>query len=228
MSVHLKGVVLGDSSTGKSSFLQAISSDKSNLQVETIDPSTKTSIIFHLEESSKMPNSLSHTPCIFLLYSLVNYNTFASVKENWVPKAMAAIKNENSFIIIIGTHNDLSNKREVDAQEAEEFATSNGVFHMEISSTKRRNIELTLKVMRIRASYLLKKHPEIGEPQYENDVVNISSPRSSMVQFGETYKHIDMLEEFSLSQFESETNLKPEHAFNRCQAISDIPLPFND
>ncbi|CAG9314520.1 unnamed protein product [Blepharisma stoltei] len=230
MPVHLKGIVLGDSETGKSSFLQAICSNKANLQdfqVETIDPATKTSLVFHLEEANQFLNGLTQYPCIFLMYSLANYASFLSVKENWLPQVLSTIKNDFSFIIIIGTHNDLINEREVDSQEAEEFATSNGVFHMEISSINRRNIELTLKVMRIRATYLIKKHPEMTDLQPENDFVNISSPKASEIS-EEVERNVDIIDEFSLYHIE-ENNLHLENEFNKCQnIITDIPMSFSD
>ena len=161
MAVILKGTICGDKKVGKTSFLEQISGAKAKrncYDIELTDPATQTQIKFIIEESSATPQTKS--VCIFLVYSLASVSSYESIKRKWLPEIQSATNLSNSFIIIIGTHSDISEKF-VKSYEAEEFAASNGAFHMEISSVSKRNIELTLKLMRIRAFNLLRKHPEL-------------------------------------------------------------------
>ena len=159
MSVILKCIVLGDAKSGKTSFLSSLSPNQSKPHsIELTDPSTSKKIKFNIEESVQIPNK---SVCAFILYSLESFRSFDSVKQKWLKLAQSSLNPSSSFIIIIGTHSD-SFYKEVDPHEAEEFAASNGTFHMEISNLTKRNIELALKLVRIRAFYLLKKHPEIA------------------------------------------------------------------
>ena len=75
--------------------------------------------------------------------------------------------------MLIGTHSDMTDRRQVAVDEAEEFASENSAFHMEISCILNKNIELTLKLMKIRSLHILKKNPFIKD----NDLVNLSSPK---------------------------------------------------
>ena len=60
---------------------------------------------------------------------------------------------------------------------AEEFASENSAFHMEISSPMSKNIELTLKLMKIRSLHILKKFPGMrNSTTTDCDIVNMSSP----------------------------------------------------
>ena len=78
-----------------------------------------------------------------------------------------------TFIMLIGTHSDMTDRRQVAVDEAEEFASENSAFHMEISSILNKNIELTLKLMKIRSLHILKKNPFLRD----KDLVNLSSPK---------------------------------------------------
>lgn len=170
MAVILKGIVCGDKKVGKTSFLEQISTGKKtsrNYEVDLIDPTTQSTIKFLLDETNEITNSI----CVFLVYSMTSQYSFNSIQEKWFPLVQSKLNFGSSFVIILGTHSD-SNEKSVDSHEAEEFAAGNGAFHMEISTINKRNIELTLKLMRIRAFYLLRKHPEIKNSD------NFSSPKS--------------------------------------------------
>jgi hypothetical protein len=165
MSTVLKGVVLGDENTGKTSFFHSLCPAKPG-SIELTDPSSNNKIKFLLEESLLIKPK---TVCAFLVYSIESFDSFESVQNKWLKVAQTSMNLSNSFIIIIGTHSD-SSHREVDPHEAEELAASNGAFHMEISNVSKRNVELTLKLVRIRAFYLIKKHPEIKCEDEEGSV----------------------------------------------------------
>ena len=175
MAVILKGIICGDKKVGKTSFLEQLSGGESEnncYDIELTDPATKSQIKFIIEETSVIPQTKS--VCIFLVYSLASVSSFESIKRKWFPNIQSTTNLSSSFVIIIGTHSDISEKS-VKSHEAEEFAASNGAFHMEVSSVTKRNIELTLKLMRIRAFYLLRKHPELKS---DNKSV-LESPRST-------------------------------------------------
>ena len=175
MAVILKGIICGDKKVGKTSFLEQLSGGESEnncYDIELTDPATKSQIKFIIEETSVIPQTKS--VCIFLVYSLASVSSFESIKRKWFPNIQSTTNLSSSFVIIIGTHSDITEKS-VKSHEAEEFAASNGAFHMEVSSVSKRNIELTLKLMRIRAFYLLRKHPELKS---DNKSV-LESPRST-------------------------------------------------
>ena len=204
MSIILKGVVLGDDKTGKSSFLISLnpSSPKPH-SVDLVDPNTNNKIKFSFEESNQIPNN---SVCVFLLYSLESYKSFESVQQKWLQLAQSALNPSSSFIIIIGTHSDSLHK-EIDPHEAEEFAASNGTFHIEVSNITKRNIELTLKLVRIRAFYLLKKHPEI---------MTVDEEENLSLETGSSY-NVDI--PLQIKDYSSIQNKKNRYE-NRCFAES--------
>ena len=204
MSIILKAVVLGDEKSGKSSFLASLNSSPTRPHsIERTDPSTNSKIKFIFEESSKIP---SESVCVFILYSLESYKSFESVQKKWLSLAQSALNPSSSFIIIVGTHSDSPHK-EIDPHEAEEFAASNGTFHMEVSNLTKRNIELTLKLLRIRVFYLLKKHPEIG---------NVDEEENLSLETGSSY-NLDI--PLQIKDYSSIQNKKNRYE-NRCFAES--------
>ncbi|CAG9327085.1 unnamed protein product [Blepharisma stoltei] len=160
MNSHLNGIVLSDPQIDREKFLQGISARKIHhltYEINTKDPITNSHIIFHLEESDVIPDSISQYQCILLLYSLNEESTFSNIKEVWLPEVQASIQNENSFIILVGL--EYGPHRQIDSDEAENLATEAGAIHVEISLSAKKNITLLLRLMRVRATLLLKKQP---------------------------------------------------------------------
>ena len=165
MKGNLNGIVLGNPKTGKTCLLQTLSGKKplnNQFEVNLTDPISKSTLNFLIEESNEMLDC-SHCVCVIITYSMNNRESFRAVQNKWMPQVFKKINHEASFVMVLGTHSDLRSEKKVNTQEAEEFAATNGVFHMEVSVPSKRNIELTLKLMRIRANYILKKHPEVME-----------------------------------------------------------------
>ena len=57
-----------------------------------------------------------------------------------------------SFAMLIGNKVDLEKFREVQTEEAQDFAQSNGYLFNEVSSLNRKKIELVLRMIRTRTS----------------------------------------------------------------------------
>lgn len=193
MAAYLKGIVMGDSKTGKTSFLECLCplSNKSPYTLDLVDPSSSSQIKFILEKSLEVkPKAV----CVFLLYSIESFTSFKSIEEKWLKQVSSTLNLSNSFVIIVGTHSD-SVYREVDSHEAEELAASNGAFHIEVSNITKRNIELTLKLVRIRAFYLIKKHPEIKESDESGTLATNDSGNSLCVDIPLPIKDFSCLRE---------------------------------
>lgn len=140
------------------------------------DPATGETLTFRIEEASNFPESVGEYICFLLFYNVTDRDSFLMLKKFWLPELMTMIKTDFAFVMIIGTHADLEEERQMSNEEGEEYAASQGVLHLEVSSYLHKNLELTKRLMRIRAAQLLRKHPELkGCP--ETDLVNISSPK---------------------------------------------------
>ena len=64
MAVHLKTLVVGDSGTGKTETVKALSNGKRNgdcYEAPVFDAASRTQIIFDLKESSVIPLNLNQT-----------------------------------------------------------------------------------------------------------------------------------------------------------------------
>lgn len=140
------------------------------------DPSTHETLVFKIEEESNIPASVSEYICFLVFYNVTDRDSFLMLKKFWLPELLTMIKTEFAFVMIIGTHADLEEERQISNEEGEEYAASQGVLHIEVSTYLHKNLELTKRLMRIRAAQLLRKHPELKEC-VETDLVNISSPK---------------------------------------------------
>lgn len=192
MATLLKGIVIGDPKTGKTSLLECLCpQSKSHYTLDLVDPSSSSQIKFVLEESFEVK---ARSVCVFILYSIESFASFKSIEEKWLKQVSSSLNLSNSFVIIVGTHSD-SAYREVDSHEAEELAASNGAFHVEVSNLTKRNIELTLKLIRIRAFYLLKKHPELRESDDSGTLATNDSGNSLCVDIPLPIKDFSSLKE---------------------------------
>lgn len=225
MATLLKGTILGDPKTGKSSFLQCLCGhpSKSTYTLDLTDPVSNSQIKFILEKSIEVK---PRTVCVFLIYSVESLASFQSVQNKWLKHVQGILNLSCSFIIIIGTHVD-SNYREVDSHEAEELAASNGAFHMEVSNLNKRNIELTLKLMRIRAFYLIKKHPEIKEAEEGGTLATSDSGNSSSIDIPLPFKDFANLKE-KKNRYEARSFAESVFGSREKMIESDKDMSFAD
>ncbi|CDW86805.1 UNKNOWN [Stylonychia lemnae] len=109
---------------------------------------------------------LNQAVCCILFYDITNALTFLKIKESMLDLAQAQMMPQNSFLYLVGNKLDLDQQssasilmiegaREVQFEEAQEFAQIKGILFNEVSSLKRKNIELVLKMLRTRTARLL-------------------------------------------------------------------------
>lgn len=221
MSVCLKCVLLGEPLTGKSSLGRLLSAGRKAgeaYEATATDPVSHSQLLFRIFECTDLPSDFTRVACALLVYNVTDPDSYAALQRKYVPYVTKKLDAERSFVIIVGTHADQKCQRRVDAQEAEEYAASQSVFHMEVSNTLKRNIDLTLKVMRIRATYLLKKRPDTAYKPPEIDFAALSEDQESpslTPQFSERHH-------FRKHSFEQN-----EDALNKCGNFS-FPLQEPD
>merc|ERR1712224_295806 len=81
------------------------------------------------------------------VYDITNRDTFQRAKQ-WV-KELQRQGNPNIVIALAGNKSDLSTKRKVDPEEAEQYASDNGIFFMETSAKTAANVnELFVAIAR--------------------------------------------------------------------------------
>jgi hypothetical protein len=89
--------------------------------------------VFRLEESEILPSKLDSAVCVLLFYNMCDRVSYDSVARYWMPEVNARMCSSSTFVMIIGTHSDRPDKRAVTSEEAEDFASENSAFHMEVS-----------------------------------------------------------------------------------------------
>merc|ERR1712228_194823 len=72
------------------------------------------------------------------VYDITNRDTFQRAKQ-WV-KELQRQGNPNIVIALAGNKSDLSSKRKVEPEEAESYASDNGIFFMETSAKTATNV----------------------------------------------------------------------------------------
>jgi len=221
MALCLKCVILGEPGTGKSSLGRLLSAGRKAgeaYEATVTDPTSHTQLVFRLAEHRDLPTDLRHVACALLVYDVTEPATYEAVQRKYVPYVSERLDAERSFVMLVGTHAEQRCQRRVEAQVAEEYAASQSLFHMEVSTTLKRNIDLTLKVMRIRATYLLKKRPDTACKPPEIDFAALSDEQESpslTPQFSERHH-------FRKHSFEQEEDL-----LNHCSNFS-FPLQEAD
>jgi hypothetical protein len=226
MAVHLNSLALGDPNTGKSSFLSLLSSGRRSLnlhEASVYDSCSNTQFIFKIEELEKPPDSFIGVTCCLLFYDMTNYNSFSSVVNHWLPLVVNKGCRESAFIIILGTHSDQRSQIAVEPQTIEALAAEQGAFFMEVSSVTRKNVDLTLKIMRIRARQLLRHNPELRKlPESESP-----KPVSRVLELEFGYDEVGAQDRSPTPQFST----RHKFSHGKLEAIlssSDMPRPMSD
>jgi hypothetical protein len=226
MAVHLNSLALGDPNTGKTSFLSLLSSGRRSLHLHeaaVYDSCSHTQFIFKIEELEKAPDSFIGVTCCLLFYDMTNYASFSSIVNHWLPLVVNKGCRESAFIIILGTHSDQSSHIAVELQTIEALAAEQGAFFMEVSSVTRKNVDLTLKIMRIRARQLLRHNPELRKVPESESPKPVS--RALELEFG--YDEVGAHDRSPTPQFST------RHKFSqgKLEALgssSDMPRPMSD
>ena len=147
MALTLKFVFIGDAGAGKTAINHKFITGKfdENHCVPTIGAifscrhiNLSVPVKIQLWDTSGQERFRSIVPmyyrgasAILLVFDISNRKSFTNIKDYWADQ----IKNENSFIIyLIGNKKDLSEKRQVSENEAQQLANDNRFKYYEISA----------------------------------------------------------------------------------------------
>ena len=107
---------------------------------------------------------LSQSVCCLMMYDITAYETFSNLKTHFLEQVQSQMLKDCSFLYLVGNKMDLDQEqseddkcalRQVEFDEAQEFAQTKGLLFNEVSSLKRKNIELVLKMLRTRTARML-------------------------------------------------------------------------
>eukprot|EP00347_Sterkiella_histriomuscorum_P015959 403355036 len=191
--IALKVTVIGDPGAGKSAFLQSLQNNKEidqSIQEPRRDHSSdefqevyvrdfKNNVQIVFQFTSDM-RYISQSVCCILMYDISNFDTFESIQHKYFDLAQQQMVSDCSFIYLIGNKMDVDiNLRQVELDQAQEFAQSKGILFNEVSSLKRKNIELVLKMLRTRTARLLSENKDLSQILENNAPLQINSHRQS-------------------------------------------------
>mmetsp|Transcript_602 Transcript_602/g.1012 ORF Transcript_602/g.1012 Transcript_602/m.1012 type:complete len:444 (+) Transcript_602:4846-6177(+) len=225
MAVILNSLALGDSNSGKTSFLTQLCSGRRCLhlhEASVYDSQSHTQFVFKIEELTQPPDSFVGVSCCLLFYDMTNYRSFVAIKDHWLPLAVQKGCRDSGFIIILGTHSDLRADLAIETQTIENLAAEQGVIFMEVSAVTRKNVDLTLKLMRIRARQLLTHYPKLREVPVETESPKPVS-RALELEFEDEEVQADHTPTPQFSERHKFTEGKLEALFT-----SDMPRPMAD
>ena len=160
---QFKLVLLGDSAVGKSSLvLRFVRGQFFEYQESTIGAAfltqtvalNDTTVKFEIWDTAGQERYHSLAPMYYrgaaaavVVYDITNRDTFQRAKQ-WV-KELQRQGNANIVIALAGNKSDLSSKRKVEPEEAESYASDNGIFFMETSAKTATNVnELFVAIAR--------------------------------------------------------------------------------
>merc|ERR1712070_489824 len=161
--VQFKLVLLGDSAVGKSSLvLRFVRGQFFEYQESTIGAAfltqtvtlQDTTVKFEIWDTAGQERYHSLAPMYYrgaaaaiVVYDITNRDTFQRAKQ-WV-KELQRQGNPNIVIALAGNKSDLNSKRKVEPEEAESYASDNGIFFMETSAKTATNVnELFVAIAR--------------------------------------------------------------------------------
>merc|ERR1711937_421070 len=160
---QFKLVLLGDSAVGKSSLvLRFVRGQFFEYQESTIGAAfltqtvalNDTTVKFEIWDTAGQERYHSLAPMYYrgaaaaiVVYDITNRDTFQRAKQ-WV-KELQRQGNPNIVIALAGNKSDLNSKRKVEPEEAESYASDNGIFFMETSAKTATNVnELFVAIAR--------------------------------------------------------------------------------
>ncbi len=114
--------LLGAPDSGKSTFLKALqgaSCTPDSVEVTVRDFKNNIDLIFHFTTQA---DSLKESVCCMLLYDLTSKESYERIKSEKMELACDNMKQDLSFLYMIGTKSDLVSDREVDYEEVSDFA----------------------------------------------------------------------------------------------------------
>lgn len=129
-----------------------------------------------------------------LVYDITNAQSFESL-PNWLKDSLEAT-NQNIGLVLVGNKNDLENQRQVNSNNAKQFAKDNNLLFLETSAKNGTNVE---KIFQILSEQILAKidaglinpETELGIKRGREPVTNTSVQEGS----GRKVQKLDLQEE---------------------------------
>ncbi|TNV85388.1 hypothetical protein FGO68_gene11856 [Halteria grandinella] len=205
--------ILGDPGVGCTSFIKALcqSSDKENGSASDLNSGFtaqnvlttfgfKSNCTIKFEfATQKLFNSGVYGTII--LYDITNYESFLRLKQ--IQRDLKSAE----FGYLIGTKSDLESSRQVMTSEANEYAIEQGLLFSEVSSFKRKNIEMVLKMIKSRVSKAISE----GRVKAENRIRPFQERRISPLPTVEANTRIPSTKNLDTAQFlENASNYEPK------------------
>ena len=75
-----------------------------------------------------------------LVYDITCYKSFESIDEKWYRELMENA-DQNIVLLLVGNKSDLEDRREVEFEEAQQYANSRGMAFIETSALDSSNVE---------------------------------------------------------------------------------------
>lgn len=169
---HVKVVLIGDSSVGKSNLLSRFTRDEFNLETRTtigVEFATRTIEIDNKrikaqiwdtagQERYRAITSAYYRGAVgaLVVYDISNSESYESVSK-WL-KELKEHADANIVIELVGNKSDLDHLRAVPTEEARNFATENQLLFTEASALDSENVELSFHQL-LKAIYdMVSKH----------------------------------------------------------------------
>ncbi|OMO54119.1 Small GTPase superfamily [Corchorus capsularis] len=153
-AVAVKLVLLGDMGTGKTSLvLRFVKGQFYDHQEPTIGAAfftqilsvTEATVKFDIWDTAGQERYHSLAPMYYrgaaaavIVYDISSMDTFVRAKK-WVQELQRQ-GNPNLLMALVANKSDLDSRREIDNEEAEQFAQDNGMFFMETSAKTAHNV----------------------------------------------------------------------------------------
>jgi len=180
-TIQSKLVLLGDTAVGKSSLvLRFVKKQFFEFQESTIGAAflTQTVVVgdytvkFEIWDTAGQERYHSLAPMYYrgaaaaiVVYDITQRNSFIRAKS-WV-KELQRQGTQNIIIALAGNKVDLAEQRQVDAEEAKQYADENGILFLETSAKTNQNVSEVFQL-------IAKKLPKNVAPQQASNLVQLA------------------------------------------------------
>ena len=99
---------------------------------------------------------------MLLMYDVSSKASFKHATQQIYPELSRATSVEHQFVMLIGNKMDVAeSEREVDFEEAQDFAQREAILFSEVSALKRKRFESVLRTIRSKCVMLLQQFPDL-------------------------------------------------------------------
>eukprot|EP00698_Gefionella_okellyi_P003828 TRINITY_DN13553_c0_g1_i1.p1 TRINITY_DN13553_c0_g1~~TRINITY_DN13553_c0_g1_i1.p1 ORF type:complete len:761 (-),score=210.73 TRINITY_DN13553_c0_g1_i1:24-2306(-) len=168
----VKILLVGENAVGKTELMHALCNlpftqeYHETIRMETRDVTLQDIVARFWDVSPNYMDAIRGTfwddvLCVLLIYDVGSQASFEAATQRYYREAASS---SARVIMLIGCKCDRQD-RQVTITDAETFATRNSIFFMEVSALEKTNLDLTLKIIRIRVSHALRQpQPQPAAP----------------------------------------------------------------